>query len=117
MRIVTGLLILAVWTGGIVCGYLALVAVITACGIDNGPLNNPASKDYPCGPRGIVCATSPILQCCWGGDTCGQPVVPNKPTCPEGFCCNIRGMDDGTYGVESSTDAGTMHVYKQWSPK
>lgn len=52
--------------------------IIAAC----GPFQNPPSPEYPCGPKGIVCANH---MCCWRGDVCGYDGPWSR--CPAGQCC------------------------------
>jgi hypothetical protein len=59
------------------------VGLLGACG---GPLNNPQSTEYPCGPRGLSCGHG---ECCWQGEECGGPVASSPQTCPDGMCCWI----------------------------
>lgn len=60
----------------------------------NDPLK--PSKDFPCGPAGVVCETQHL--CCPPGNTCGGE--PASVGCPAGMCCYI-----GTDGL-ARVDAG-----------
>jgi hypothetical protein len=83
---------------------LLIATLIGACGSWN-PAWNPQSRDYPCGPRGIVCSGSyPNAVCCWQGDTCGSGAP--FSTCPLGYCCN-----DG----DEQSLTGPLRV--QWAPQ
>jgi len=66
-----------------------------------GPLNNPQSAEYPCGPRGISCATH---MCCWENEECGD-----SATCPAGMCCYVGPTDNGILDEKKRPHAQT-HV-------
>ena len=68
---------------------IALLAILAGCTPGwNDPLK--PSKDFPCGPAGVVCATQHL--CCPPGNTCGGE--PESVGCPAGMCCYI-GTDTG----------------------
>ena len=63
-------------------------------------VSNPESKDWPCGPQGVVCSGHyPNAMCCWEGDVCGGV----DPTCPAGMCCYV-----------GSDEVGARRMRKQW---
>jgi len=65
---------------------VALLALVAACGW-NGAVQNPESRDYPCGPQGKVCGGSyPNASCCWRGEEC-----------PAGYCCYVG--HDNAFGI------------------
>lgn len=86
----------------------AFVVLLAACAWDTiTPANNPESRDYPCGPRGLVCSGSyPHASCCWQGDTCGGA----DPTCPAGMCCWVG--DDSSFGGAKNA----VHMRAQRTP-
>ena len=89
----------------------AFVVLVAACAWDAiTPANNPESREYPCGPRGLVCGGRyPHADCCWQGDTCGGV----DPTCPAGMCCWVGPSDD-----PNSLGGSPNHVHTrpQWTP-
>jgi hypothetical protein len=64
---------------------ILVVSLVGACG-ECGPVENPQSAEYPCGPKGISCGHQ---ECCWQGEECGGPVPSSPQTCPDGMCCWI----------------------------
>lgn len=60
---------------------IAALLVIASC----GPVVNPVSVEYPCGPKGIVCAHH---KCCWRDDECGG-VENGSLSCPADTCCFV----------------------------
>ena len=71
---------------------LTLAMVLIAVSCQNGPLNNPQSTEYLCGPRGLSCGRH---LCCWQGDVCGGV----DPSCPAGMCCWIGNEDGDNLGA------------------
>lgn len=79
---------------------LVLLVALASCQGWND-VNNPVSKEYPCGTRAHMCSSG---GCCWNTDDCGGDVA----SCPADLCC-YKGTEWGT-----SADAGTRT--KQWRP-
>lgn len=96
----------------IVSPVLILIALVVAlgCGRDCNIVDNPVSKDYPCGTRAHPCQLNP-LTCCWNNAVCGGPVGSG---CPEGYCCFV-GDDDSSFAAVR--DAGTVKAVPQFSPR
>ena len=85
---------------------LLVCAAIAACGW-NGSVQNPESRDYPCGPQGVVCSGSyPHASCCWENEECGSGSAFTS-RCPEGYCCYV--------GHENAF--GMRPAKWQWTPK
>ena len=76
-------------------GLVVLLLLLSCTPGWNDPLK--PSKDFPCGPSGVVCLTQRM--CCPPGNTCGGE--PDSVGCPAGMCCYI-----GTDGMARG-DAGT----------
>jgi hypothetical protein len=108
---------------------LALVALAPVlCGCRNcNQVNNPVSKDYPCGTRAHACSITP-LECCWNGEICG-----GQPGCPPDMCCYVGESPAGSEMPQDASpkpltspsakpaasalpDASQTKMYPKWKP-
>lgn len=89
---------------------LTTLLVLCCCGCagckDCNQVNNPVSKDYPCGTRAHACSVQPLM-CCWNNEVCGGAVGTG---CPAGMCCYVG------EGFSASPSAKPDKQQSQWAP-
>ena len=87
--------------------YPLALLLLASCHSDCNQINNPVSKDYPCGTRAHACSMQPLM-CCWNSEVCGTD---SGNGCPKGMCCAT-----GDFGINPDVPVSGTKQVGQWRP-